>query len=104
MKFEEAIGCIQTFELKLSPSRKKKGITLKVVKEEAPSSEDEDLSFGSKNFRKFLRKLRKKYGRKVVFKKPHDSFKYKKKSKEGPMCYDARVMTTWDRTNTNIQI
>lgn len=88
---EELVGSLQTFEMTLRPSAKKKGVTLKV--EELTSTEensDDIVAFIANDFRKFYKKNAKNFRRKFPSKISKDFFRRKEVPIEEVICYEGK--------------
>lgn len=88
---EELIGSLQTFEMTLRPSAKKKGITLK-VEELTNSKENSDnkVAFITKSFRIFYKKNTKNFRRKFPSKMTKNSSRRKEVPIEEVIYYECK--------------
>lgn len=88
---EELIGTLQTFDMTLRLSAKKKGIALKVNKLTSPKeNSDDEVAFITKGCRKFYKKNTKTFRRKFSSKVTKDSSRRKEVPIEEVICYECK--------------
>lgn len=88
---EELVGSLQTFEITLKSSVKKKGIALKVEKLSSPEVNSKDeIAYITKGFRKFYKQNVKNYRRKFSSRNAKDLSRRKEIFKDEVICYECK--------------